>query len=113
MQVGGVQNALREDRELSIPGGNPQHVAVINTYRCVYSHTYFPGASAWCRHLSVSVPGDHYPSPFAMWTIATDLFGFAGWEGHSLEPPDDWGFVVNKEEHCIGLAQELPREQWP
>lgn len=101
------------DRSVAIPGDNPQHVAEISTYRCVFTYSYSPNAAAWCRHLSVSVPGAHYTNPFAMWTIASDLFGFTGWDGANLNPPDDWTFTIDKDAHCIVLAQILPRELWP
>jgi hypothetical protein len=86
------------------PGDNPAHVAQLDTFRCVFSITKADGTT-W-RHLSISVPSTGYPNPFAAFTIA-QMFGFTGWDGKNSEFPDGWLGKVNKEEHCIVLAQEL------
>jgi hypothetical protein len=86
-----------------VPGGNPNFVAKLNTYRCVFTFTHSRG-EVW-RHLSISVPGENYPNPFAAWTIA-ELFGFTGWDGSSIGAPFGWIFNVNPKEHCIVIAQK-------
>ncbi len=87
------------------PGDNPAHVALINTYRCVYSITD-TGANRY-RHMSISVPGEHYPNHYAVMELAT-LFGFTGWGDPRAAFPKDWMVDVNKEERCVVLAQALP-----
>jgi hypothetical protein len=52
----------------------------------------------------MSVPSKDYPNPFAVWLVC-ELFGFTGWDGKSELPPSDWQAMVNKEEHCIVVAQ--------
>jgi hypothetical protein len=94
------------DSAVAIPGENPQHVVELNSFRCVFTHTYSHDPAAWFRHLTISVPSKDYPNPFAAYTIA-ELFEFTGWDGHSAEPPTGWSIAVNKDEHCIVLAQKL------
>lgn len=86
------------------PGNNPSHVAQLDSFRCVFSITKADGTT-W-RHLSISVPSKDYPNPFAAYTIA-QMFGFTGWDGKSSAFPEGWLGKVNKEEHCVVLAQEL------
>lgn len=85
-----------------LPGDNPNYVAHLMTYRCVFTFTRVKGET-W-RHLSISVPSENYPNPYAAYTIA-ELFGFTGWDGKSQIPPRDWQMDINKDEHCIVLAQ--------
>ena len=85
-----------------VPGDNPNYVAHLMTYRCVFTFTQVK-AQTW-RHLSISVSSADYPNPFAAYTIA-ELFGFTGWDGKSQTPPRSWEIAVNKDEHCIVLAQ--------
>jgi hypothetical protein len=87
------------------PGDNPQHVAHLDTFRCVFSITKSDGKT-W-RHLSISVPSEKYPNPFAAYTIA-EMFGFTGWDGKSQVIPAEWLAKISEEEHCIVIAQELP-----
>jgi hypothetical protein len=85
-----------------VPGDNSSYVAHLGTFRCVFTFTHIKG-EVW-RHLSISVPSHSYPNPFAAYTIA-ELFGFTGWDGKSSTPPTNWQIAVNKDEHCIVLAQ--------
>ena len=85
------------------PGDDPRHVAQLHDFRCVFSVTATCG-KIW-RHLSISVPSK-YPHPVAAFTIA-ELFGFTGWDGKSMIPPEGWMGTVSKRDHCIVLAQEL------
>src|ERR1700722_2197173 len=86
------------------PGDDPRHVARIPVgFRAVFSITHSPDGILY-RHLSISVTGNKLPNPFAAYTIA-ELFGFRGRDGRSAVPPAAWGLSVNKEEHCIVLAQ--------
>lgn len=85
------------------PGDEPNFVAHFNTYRAVFSYTRSHG-TLW-RHLSVSVPEDGMlPNPFAVWSLA-DLFGFIGWDQKSQDPPPDWMFSINDQEHCVVVGQ--------
>lgn len=87
------------------PGDDPGHVAMLNTYRAVFSFTELSGATF--RHLTVSVPGERYPNPAAAFAIA-DLFGFTGWDQRTIDrPPDSWGIEVKPAEHCVSLVQKI------
>lgn len=88
------------------PGDNPQHVAHLDSFRCVFSITKADGET-W-RHLSISVPSEKYPNPFAAYTIA-EMFGFTGWDGKSIDFPAGWIGKVSEEEHCIVLGQAFAR----
>jgi hypothetical protein len=88
-----------------IPGDDPRHVLDIGSYQCVFSFTVGPDGSLW-RHLSISVPGPKYPNPIAFNVIA-ELFGFTGWDGTSEQPPQDWMFDVNIQDHCLVGAQAV------
>jgi hypothetical protein len=100
-----------------VPGDDPRYVAHLDTYRfvrggcvvqnvqrlcCVFTFTHVK-REVW-RHLTISVPSQNYPNPFAAYTVA-ELFGFTGWDGKSYDPPNGWQVAVNKDEHCIVLAQ--------
>ncbi len=88
------------------PGDNPEHVALINTFRVVYSLTEAGGQRF--RHLSVSVPGTKWPNPAVIWTIA-ELFGFTGWDQQAIDkPPDGWMMELDKVNRAVVVAQELP-----
>lgn len=93
----------RPGKDSRVPGDDFRFVANLNSYRCVFTITETPDGSAM-RHLSISVPSEDYPNPFAAYTIA-ELFGFAGWDGKTQDLPESWIARVNKEEHCIVLAQ--------
>ena len=99
-------NWYRPGQSENAPGDDSRHVVELNTYRCVFSYTLAPDGELF-RHLSISVPSKAYPNPFAVFTIA-ELFGFTGWDGKTLEAPDDWMIDLNKEEHCVVAAQRVP-----
>lgn len=87
------------------PGDNPAFVAHFGTYRAVFTITHAEGLVY--RHLSVSVPSRKYPNPAAVFMIA-DLFGFAGWnEKAPSEPGNGWMLNLNKDEHCVVVAQPV------
>ena len=86
------------------PGDDPRHVALLDTFRCAFSITT-QGKDTF-RHLSISVPSEKYPNPFAAFTIA-EMFGFTGWDGRSGKMPEGWLGRVSEEEHCIVLAQKV------
>lgn len=106
-------NALRNwyypERDPESPGDNPAFVLGLDVgFRCVYTHTVMGGKHY--RHLSVSVDGAKYPNEIAAWSIAT-AFGFTGGQeeyGATVAPGADWQMTVNKREHCVVLAQEVP-----
>lgn len=85
-----------------VPGDDPRYVAHLSSYHCVFTFTNVHG-EVW-RHLTISVPSENYPNPIAAYTIA-ELFGFTGWDQKSADPPTGWQIAVNKDEHCIVLAQ--------
>lgn len=89
------------DRQLLIPGNNPQHVIRLDTFRCVFSITKSP--DGLYRHLSISVPSSGFPNPYAAFTIA-EMFGFAGWDGKTAKPGPDWLISANHAEHCVVVA---------
>lgn len=96
------------------PGDNPAYV--LNTmfgYRCVFSYTEHPNHPRdLYRDLSVSVsdPGK-YPNEFALYTIASELFGFTGWDGATIMPPPrDW--MIDKDLYypAVRVMQLLPKQ---
>ena len=100
-------NWYRPGVSKSVPGFLAEFKTVLSTYRCVFTITKFPDGNIF-RHLSISVPSENYPNPFAAYTIA-QLFGFTGWDEKSQEPPDSWMLNVDKNEHCIVLMQPYDR----
>ena len=90
----------------NVPGDDPRHVAELDAYRCVFTMT--KSDQGLFRHLSISVPGRNYPSPFAVCEIAR-LFGFTGWDGASgIEAMvGKWLLDLHKDEHCVVVAQQL------
>lgn len=87
-----------------VPGDDPAFVVYLNTYRCVFTFTDTVGI-LW-RHLSISVP-ERYPNPAAAFMIA-DLFGFTGWDQHTIDrPPDSWLLDINDVERYVMLAQPV------
>ena len=95
----------------SIPGDNPYHTYQINDYFCVFTLTRSEN-KLW-RHLTISLPGRAFPHPFAVWTIATDLFGFTGWDGKSFQSPKGWLAGKHDTEHCVMVIQEYEPIGWP
>jgi hypothetical protein len=93
----------------SVPGADAHYVVELNTFRCVFSFTQIGPPGTLYRHLSVSIPGEKYPGPLAFYTIA-ELFGFTGWDGESEEPAKDWLLDLNRDEHCLVLAQKISPE---
>lgn len=87
------------------PGDDSRHVAQLNSYRCVFSITQ-QGKDTF-KHLSISVPSENYPNPFAAFEIA-QMFGFTRWDGHSMKAlPEGWYGRISEEEHCIVLGQKI------
>lgn len=91
-----------------VPGDIPEHVCVIDTYRCVFSITeaLLNGEKQLFRHFSVSVPdAGKLPNPVAVWALAS-LFGFSGWDKSvKLEPPAGWQVAVSTAGDCVIVAQ--------
>lgn len=94
--------------KMGTPGDDPAFVAKFGTYRSVFTFTHSDGA-VW-RHLSISVPSKKFPNPYAAYMIA-ELFGFTGWNGKTVEPPEGWLMNVNDREHCITLVQPIASER--
>ena len=70
---------------------DPRYVAELNTYRAVFTFTKTDGKLF--RHLSVSVPGDKYPNPVAVFTIAHE-FGFTGYDHNQADRPGE-GWMID------------------
>lgn len=87
-----------------VPGDNPHCICYLNSYRCVFSYTKVHGETF--RDLSISVPGDKWPNPFAVWTIA-ELFGFSGWDQQSEQPPQDWMVAKDRILAAVRVAQKI------
>lgn len=86
------------------PGDNPRHTVSIGDYRCVFSITNTGHRKM--RHLSVSVPGDKYPNPAAVYMIANE-FGLTGWSADNPSIPGaDWIVGPNPAERCVVVAQD-------
>lgn len=95
------------------PGDDPQFSMQIGTYRIVFSRTVMGDVEF--RHLSVSVPGGLFPGPEAVFMIASDLFGFTGWDMSADRYPDDWAVQPKRiPVLCVEVAQAVramvPRE---
>lgn len=92
-----------------VPADDPNLVIQLNDYRCVFSFTHADN-TVW-RHLSMSVPNDAYPHPAAAFLIA-DAFGFTGLDmERPMTMPAGWIGGVNEKDHCVVLAQELPKPE--
>ena len=93
-----------------VPGDRAEFTVVIDTFRCVYTHTVSNGRHF--RHLSISVPAvGKMPHPISVFTLAT-FFGFTGAEmakDVATDHGDDWMLDMNDGERCIVVAQETPR----
>lgn len=92
------------------PGADPRYV--LNTvfgYRCVFSYTVLHGQKF--RDLSVSVSAaskGKYPHEFAFYTIASELFGFTGWDGvHIMPPPEGWMIDKDIDYPAVRVVQLL------
>ena len=98
----------RPAKDARVPGDDPRFVTHLDTYRCVFTITETPAGPM--RHLSISVPAKElYPNVIAAFTIA-EMFGFTGWDGKTPMPPPSWAGRVDRDDHCIVLAQayEVP-----
>lgn len=77
------------------PGDMPEYVLDLWTYRCVF--TWSVMGETVGRQLSISVPAKgKFPNVAAVLTLATE-FGLTGWDGETLDLPDDWAVHVEKE----------------
>lgn len=89
------------------PGTLEEHVVMLQSYRCVYSHTV-TSDGLHLRHLSISVPvAGRYPHPIVCQTLAA-MFGFTGTKTEDdfvVEFPDDWVMAPNPEENCVVVLQ--------
>ncbi|MBW2288644.1 MAG: hypothetical protein JRG90_12560 [Deltaproteobacteria bacterium] len=93
-----------------IPGHDRKHQIKLNDFRCVFSYTVDRANHKVVRHLSVSVPSEHFPHPVAVKFIAS-LFGFSGSDGELTEDfPSDWHVHVKNDgpidDHCIVVGQD-------
>lgn len=103
-----TENIYFPSPNAAIPGNNPNFVAQLDTYRCVFTITAYEDKRL--RHLSISVPSKDFPNPISVFTIA-GLFGFTGGKVESditVAPGPDWQVAIDKEQHCIVVAQEHP-----
>jgi hypothetical protein len=91
-----------------IPGDDPEHVIIVpDGFRCVFSYTRVP--SGFYRDLSISIPArGRFPNPLAAFTIASQLFGFTGWDGSSI--PEGWAIQKDQDSDAIRIIQELRSE---
>jgi hypothetical protein len=87
------------------PGLDDNFCGMFNTFRVVFSITRMGPIAA--RHLSVSVPGEHYPNPYAVFTLA-ELFGFTGWDGRSERPPKTWAIGMEEAFRAVIVVQYIP-----
>jgi hypothetical protein len=97
------ENWYEPGRSPQSPEDDPRHVVSFDTCRCVFSITRAPSGQRF-RHLSVSVLGRYYLSPFAFYSIAQE-FGFTGWDGQNINPPKDWSIDINREKGCAVAIQ--------
>jgi hypothetical protein len=88
-----------------VPGDNPNFVANLDTFTCVFTFTRIEGGIY--RHLTISVPvAGKFPNPVAAFMIA-EMFGFTGYdENDPFTPGDGWMCDTKKDENCVMIAQE-------
>lgn len=97
------ENWYHPERSADPPGDSPAYTMILEVgFRVVYARTAAEGRSF--RHLTVSIDGKLYPNPMACYTIAK-MFGFTGSDGP--QAGKDWLVDVNKDEHCVIIAQEV------
>jgi hypothetical protein len=89
------------------PGEVPELVAELNSFHCVFSFTVDDQGNLH-RHLSISVPGEHFPHPILVAEIA-GLYGFTGWEAglEAQVKSGAWRANVNRHDHCVALAEQM------
>lgn len=83
-----------------VPGDMPEHVALFNDFRCVFSWTKMP--EGVFRHFSISIPtsnGTAFPNPVMVQEVA-HLFGFKG-------ALDTWHVNADPKQGVIILAQKV------
>lgn len=94
------------------PGDQPEYTCRIDSFRCVFTITDDKEHGKILRHLSISIPNPNaQPNQFAVYTLAT-WFGFTGaqmQEDVAVAPGKDWQVGLHETEHCIVLAQLLPK----
>lgn len=102
-------NWYRYGQTSEVPGNNPNYVLeTAFGYRAVFTITHAPDHQPKpFRHLSISVSGDEYPNPTAVFTIAHYL-GFTGavLQKDVAVEPGYWGIAVDENEHCIVVQQD-------
>jgi hypothetical protein len=99
------QNIYKPGQTTTVPSDDPCFVLHIpDGFRCVFTYTAGNNGSLY-RHLTVSVPGERYPSPEATVVIA-QMFGFSKGLG-AFEIPQSWQMGMHKDEHCIVVVEEL------
>lgn len=92
-----------------VPGNRPEFVLELSGgFRVVLSVTVVPQAPRPLLHMSMSVPGDRYPHPLAVWNMA-HVLGFTGatMQDDLVIGPGAWAIAVNEEDHCIVVQQPL------
>lgn len=88
-----------------VPGDISAQVVQFGDFRVVFSITHMGHVVA--RHMSVSVPGDAFPSPNAVFLLAHE-FGFTGWDSAEPgQPGTDWQVGPHADERSIVVAQEI------
>jgi hypothetical protein len=89
-----------------VPGDRDEYVAMLGTYRCVFTVTL--SNDRMYRHLSISIP-EKLPNPIAAFTIAR-MFGFTGGsvEGEVVTAPSEqWQIGLDEKRAVVVLAQEI------
>jgi hypothetical protein len=92
-----------------VPGDKPEYVIETEFgFRVVFTITHAPFHKPDpFRHMSISVPGDKFPHPVVVWTIAHHL-GFTGADVQDdvvLEPAETWGVAMDRDERCMVVQQ--------
>lgn len=97
-----------DEPDARVPGDDPGHVAVFDSFRVVFSITEMQGVRL--RQLSISLVSRRrgmYPDPIVAFAIA-DLLGFTGWTEHaSRTPPPGWSFRPVKRDCCVSIVQPI------
>jgi len=96
------------DETKMVPGDNPQYVLHFDSYRAVFTITHAPKLKPEpFRHLTVSIPGENYPHPLVVLTLAHYL-GFTGatLDNDVVSQPGPWGIGADDDEGCAIVQQD-------
>lgn len=99
-----------DEPDARVPGDDPGHVAVFDSFRVVFSFTELQGVRV--RQISISLISRRrgmYPHPTMAFALA-DLLGFTGWTDDLVRrelPPSDWRCRPVESDNCVSIVQPI------